>query len=88
VRAIVARGPRSPQGGSTRTDTYDRLVSTRLTDPALVKQAAQLGQEAGAGLNLYLNGHLFKLQADYARRFGDGTATASNFVRAQLDATF
>jgi hypothetical protein len=42
----------------------------------------------GGGLNVYLNGHAFKLQTDYFYVFGDGTAEGRHAARLQLDASF
>ncbi|MCY1015763.1 porin [Pyxidicoccus sp. MSG2] len=57
------------------------------SDPALITQVDQQGRELGAGLNLYLNGHAFKFQGDYAYQFGR-TGPARHLVRLQLDASF
>jgi hypothetical protein len=65
---------------------YDELFAIEETDPALVELAETQGREAGGGLNYYFNGHFFKLQTDYAARFGEGPT--SHFWRLQLDATF
>lgn len=63
-----------------------RLRALGETDPALVALARDQGREAGVGLNLYFNGHLLKLQADWAMRFG--AAAPTHLARLQLDATF
>lgn len=67
-----------------------RLYASEGTDPALVTEIERRGQEVGFGLNYYLNGHKFKLQADYIGRMpGDfDFSLADHGVRAQLDATF
>ena len=57
------------------------------SDPALFAQVEQFGREVGAGLNLYLNGHAFKLQGDYAHQFGH-TGPGRHLVRLQMDTTF
>jgi hypothetical protein len=67
---------------------WDSLHAFPGTDPALVKLVGEQGNQVGAGLNLYLNGHALKLQADYARFFGDASPKARDVIRAQLDATF
>lgn len=67
---------------------WDELFAFGNTAPAFTKLARQQGREAGGGLNLYLNGHLFKLQGDYALRFGDGSAAATQLVRLLVDASF
>src|SRR5690606_4246181 len=67
-----------------------RLYAFEGTDPALVTEIERRGQEVGWGMNYYLNGHKFKLQADYIGRMpGDfDFSLADHGVRAQLDATF
>jgi hypothetical protein len=65
---------------------WNQLFALDHTDPALTKLAEDQGREAGGGINLYLNGHLLKLQADYSVRLGD--ADPIHLVRLQLDATF
>lgn len=67
---------------------WDSLHAFAGTDPAFVKLADEQGNQVGAGLNLYLNGHALKLQADYARFFGDASPKARDVARLQLDATF
>jgi hypothetical protein len=82
------------QGGFMLTDMveiaarWDSLHAFAGTDPSFVKLVAEQGNQVVAGANLYLNGHAFKLQADYARFFGDGSPKARDVVRLQLDATF
>jgi hypothetical protein len=66
---------------------WDQLFARSGTDPTLVTLADQRGREAGGGINLYLNGHALKIQADYAVRSGSG-APAIHLARLQLDATF
>lgn len=67
---------------------WDQLFTIdRTTDPDLLATIDQFGKQVGGGVNLYLNGHAFKIQADYAYAFGevgDGRHTA----RLQLDASF
>jgi hypothetical protein len=70
------------------TARWDDLHARKGTDPALVALVNTAGRQLGTGLNLYLNGHLFKLQADYFYIFGEDIGTASHSLRAQLDATF
>lgn len=67
---------------------WDELFSLGDTDPALIRQARQLGREVGLGTSLYLNGHALKIQADWTIRFGDGSLRPTNLFRLQLDATF
>lgn len=66
---------------------WDQLFAAAGTDPALVRLADERGRELGAGVNLYLNGHLMKLQADYSARYGKETAPL-HLARLQLDVTF
>jgi len=70
------------------TARWDDLHARKGTDPALVALVNSSGRQLGTGLNLYLNGHQFKLQADYFYIFGEDIGTASHALRAQLDATF
>lgn len=65
---------------------WNQLFAMDDTDPALTKLAEDQGKEVGGGVSLYLNGHLLKLQADYAARFGD--ADPIHLVRLLLDASF
>lgn len=70
------------------TARWDDLHARKGTDPALVALVNSSGRQLGTGLNLYLNGHLLKVQADYFYIFGEDIGTASHALRAQLDATF
>jgi hypothetical protein len=77
---------------------YDRLLALEDTDPALDRLAEEQGHEVGGGVNLYLNGHYLKFQADYAARFGREPACGADagncgagtthLARLQLDASF
>lgn len=67
---------------------WDHLIGQDSTDPTLNNLVADQGHELGAGLNLYLNGHLLKLQADYARLFGEDYRKGVHLGRVQLDASF
>ena len=67
---------------------YDDLRAIGNTDPTLVVLSKTTGKEAGGGLNVYLNGHAFKLQADYAYLFGQKMAGGKHVVHVQLDASF
>ena len=58
------------------------------TDRALKDLAKASGRQVGGGLNLYLNGHAFKLQSDYFYVFGDDIGKGSHVARLQLDASF
>jgi hypothetical protein len=57
-------------------------------DPTLATLAQQQGRELGAGVNVYLNGHLAKVQADWAVRFGEGAAPPTHVARVMLDVSF
>jgi hypothetical protein len=67
---------------------WEQLFAWPDTDPALVKLVSDAGHQVGGGLNLYLNGHLFKFQADYFYQFGDIPSNGRHQVRVQLDTTF
>lgn len=70
---------------------WDHLLAwpgTEKTDPALYRLIDESGKQAGAGLNVYLNGHQFKFQADYFYIFGQVLDQGRHQVRVQLDATF
>ena len=71
------------------TGRYDRLVALSKTDPALEKMVQEQGQEVGVGINVYLNGHKLKVQADHHYQFGNSPLEAGRHVaRVQLDASF
>lgn len=57
-------------------------------DPAFAALVRDQGRELGAGLNVYFNGHLAKVQADWAMRFGEGTAAPTHFARVAIDVSF
>jgi hypothetical protein len=57
-------------------------------DPALATLVRQTGRELGAAVNVYLNGHLGKVQADWMARFGDGQVAPTHQVRLALDVSF
>lgn len=70
---------------------YDELIGLSPengNDPTLVSLVSATGRELGAGLNVYLNGHAFKLQGDYQYQFGDSVTGGKHLVRIQLDASF
>jgi hypothetical protein len=67
---------------------WDELIAREGTDPALVAQARDRGRALSAGANVYLNGHLLKVQADWSHTFGDRFDTGTHLVRLQLDASF
>ncbi len=66
---------------------WEQLFARRGTDPQFVQLAETQGRQVAGGVNLYLNGHAFKLQSDYVHVFGH-SGTPRNFVRLQLDASF
>jgi hypothetical protein len=69
------------------TARWDQLFARDGTDPQLVQLVRTQGKQAGAGANVYLNGHAFKLQGDYFYIFGpDGEPRHQ--ARLQLDASF
>jgi hypothetical protein len=67
-----------------------RLIAGRRTDPRFITESIELGQEIGGGLAYYINGHRFKLQADWiARTTHDfDLDRADHVMHVQLDATF
>jgi hypothetical protein len=67
---------------------YDQIYAFDGTDPTLIKTVQDAGQQAGAGFNIYLNGHQFKIQSDYFYTFGYDADKGRHQVRVQLDATF
>lgn len=67
---------------------WDQLFAAEGTDPDFVKLARTQGRAAGGGINVYLNGHALKLQADYHFLFGPDSLAGKHVVRTQLDATF
>jgi hypothetical protein len=70
------------------TARWNQTMVLGPTDPTFAKAVDETGKEAGAGLNVYLNGHFFKLQADYFYLFGKVEDQGRHQVRVQLDATF
>lgn len=66
---------------------WDRIYAFAGTDPAFVQLADRNGRELGAGFNIYLNGHLFKIQADYGLRYGE-VGHEKHVVRAAIDVSF
>ncbi|UJR81764.1 porin [Sandaracinus amylolyticus] len=67
---------------------WEQLVAEEGTDPTLVTQANERGHGLSAGANLYLHGHLLKVQADWSHSFGDDFLVGAHLVRLQLDASF
>ena len=69
------------------TARWEQLFARTGTDPALVQLERTQGKQAGAGFNVYLNGHAFKIQGDYFYIFGPEGAPR-HLARVQLDASF
>ncbi|HLL54745.1 MAG TPA: porin [Myxococcaceae bacterium] len=69
------------------TARWDQLFTRGGTDPTFAQLADTQGRQLGAGANLYLNGHAFKVQADYFYVFGT-EGTPRHLARLQLDASF
>jgi hypothetical protein len=71
---------------------WDDLYAWRGTDPAYVDLLARRGRQAVGGLNVYLNGHSLKIQADYTFAFGADFNPAidpgAHMARLQIDASF
>lgn len=71
---------------------WDDLYAWRGTDPSFVDLVDRRGRQVVAGLNVYLNGHALKLQADYSFAFGTGfdpaTDPGAHIARVQIDASF
>lgn len=70
------------------TARWDDLHNRKGTDPALRKLVLSSGRQVGGGLNVYLNGHMLKLQTDYFYIFNQGVGKPTHSARIQLDATF
>ena len=66
---------------------WEQLFARGGTDPQLVQLVETQGKQVGAGLNVYLNGHAFKLQGDYFYIFGPA-GEPRHLARLQLDASF
>lgn len=66
------------------------LYALGRTDPALVSELDRRGQEVGAGLNYYFNGHRLKLQTDWIALMPHGFRfrEAVHVVHVLLDVTF
>ena len=70
------------------TARWDQLYALAGTDPTLVMLAATQGRQLGGGVNVYLNGHAFKLQGDYFYIWGPATRVGRHVARVVLDASF
>jgi hypothetical protein len=68
---------------------YSHLWAPGGTDPKWITEVRNLGRELAAGVNYYIAGHQFKVQADWIVRMPRDSFDASDHVvHAQLDATF
>lgn len=70
------------------TARWEQLGAFAGTDPTLQQLVDQQGHQVGGGLNVYLNGHLLKLQTDYFFLWGNDAAAGRHSFRLQLDASF
>jgi hypothetical protein len=68
---------------------WDRLATLGgETDPTLEAAVRARGNELAIASTWYLNGHKFKLQADYSYQYGIDFAKGRQLARVQLDASF
>lgn len=68
---------------------YTHLFAPGGTDPRWITEVRNLGREIAGGVNYYLNGHAFKVQADWiVRTPRDSFSSSDHVVHVQLDATF
>lgn len=71
---------------------WDDMHAWPGTDPAFVDLVARRGRQVVAGLNVYINGHALKIQADYTFAFGSTfdptTDPGAHVARLQIDASF
>jgi hypothetical protein len=65
-----------------------RAETLKGKDKPLKTYMRNSGRQVGGGVNLYLNGHFFKLQSDYFYIFGDDLNKGQHVARLQLDASF
>jgi hypothetical protein len=70
------------------TTRWEQLLAEQITDPTLIATVSTQGRQLGAGVNVYLNGHFLKLQADYFYIWGYAPTSGTHQVRLQLDASF
>ena len=65
---------------------WNQLRFLESNDKDLVNTVANQGRELTVGVNLYMNAHLFKVQADYTARFSEGGSTPySHLARVLVD---
>lgn len=69
---------------------FSKMVAASGTDPAFVKEVATKGEELGAGVNYYLNGHKLKLQTGWIGRMPAGLklSQADHLASFLIDGTF
>lgn len=67
---------------------WEEMHAREGTDPAFITQVRDRGRGLSAGLNVYVSGHLLKVQADWSHSFGDDFLVGAHLVRLQLDASF
>ncbi len=70
------------------TARWDQLYALPGSDPALATLASTQGRQLGGGVNVYLAGHIFKLQSDYFYIWGPTAGTGRHSARIALDASF
>jgi hypothetical protein len=71
---------------------WDDLYAWKGTDPGFIDLVDRRGRQVVAGLNVFLNGHSLKIQADYSfafgTRFDPATDPGAHIARLQIDASF
>jgi hypothetical protein len=67
---------------------YSRLYADTGTDPKFITEVDTLGKEYAVGVNYYLNGHQFKVQADWIGRTGTASHKFDHLFQVQIDFTF
>lgn len=67
---------------------YGQMFAESDTDPTLIQTVGSAGHELGGTVSWYIQGHAYKVQADYFAFFGDAVGSARQQVRLQLQASF
>jgi hypothetical protein len=67
---------------------YEQTTAFVGTDPSLIATINSAGRVTAGGVNVYINGHFFKIQADWLHSFGNDYTVGEHQVRLQIDATF
>ncbi len=67
---------------------YEQMEAIGATDPTLIATVQSAGRATAGGVNVYVNGHSFKLQLDWQHTFGSDYTIGEHLFRLQLDATF